>query len=501
MRRVWMTGLMLLLCAGARGEQAPPFEASWESLSAYECPEWFRDAKFGIYAHWGVYSVPEAPEKSDWYGRNMYLQGHPINLFHLKTYGALDEFGYKDFVPKFTAEKFNADDWVDLYVESGARFAGPVGEHADGFSMWASKVNPWNAVDRGPHRDIVAEMEQAVRKRGLKFLVSFHHSWLWGWFPTWQEGTDCADPANASLYGPKLPKSARGIRGARLKYAGDPLPDAAFERVWLEKVEEVVDGYSPDMLWFDNRMQILSEKSRQKMAAYYYNHAQKTGQEAVLTFKQPDMPLGVGTTDLERARMPDIYPEPWLTDTSISPLSWSWTQDLECYSTDRLIDDLVDIVSKNGCLLLNIAPHPDGTIPDEQKQRLREMGQWLRLNGEAIYSSRPWIYYGEGPTETKVGHMADKEFDGFGEQDIRFTTRDGQLYAIALGWPESGVLQIARFGTTAYNGGISGVELIGCNGALVWERTKDALNIQLPAEKPCRHAFVFRLNRGTGDEK
>ncbi|MDF7824991.1 alpha-L-fucosidase [Pontiellaceae bacterium B12227] len=489
------SGIVGALAVMAVTAGAEKYEANWESLRQYECPQWFQDAKFGIYAHWGVYSASKAPGNTDWYGRNMYYAGHPNHQFHLNTYGDLDAFGYKDLVPLFTAEKFNVDEWADLYVESGAQFAGPVGEHADGFSMWDSRVNPWNAVAMGPKRDIVAEMEKAVRKRGLKFVVSMHHSWLWGWFPTWQEGTDCADPANASFYGPKIPAGARGTKGPRGRKTAYPMPSPEFERVWLEKVKEVVSGYSPDLLWFDNRMQILSEGVRAEMAAFYYNHAAARQQEAVLTFKRPDMPLGTGTIDLERARMPDIYPDPWLTDTSVSRSSWSWTSDLECYSTDRLIDDLVDIVSKNGCLLLNIAPHPNGTIPQEQQDRLRGMGKWLRLNGEAIYKSRPWIIYGEGPSKTATGHLADKHFDGFGDQDIRFTTRDGQLYAIALGWPESGVLPIYSLGLASYNAPVTDLQLIGHKGKLKWKQTQDALEIQLPETRPCENAFVFRVMR------
>jgi alpha-L-fucosidase len=273
-----------------------------------------------------------------------------------------------------------------------------------------------------------------------------------------------------------------------------PKPGAEFERVWLAKVKEVVDVYSPDLLWFDNRIQILTEKVRREMMAYVYNHAAKNDQEFVLTFKRPDFPLGTGTVDLERARMPETYPEPWLTDNSVSRTSWTWSTDLECYTTNRLIDDLVDIVSKNGCLLLNLAPHPDGFIPEDQKQRLREMGNWLKLNGEAIYESRPWLIYGEGPTETLTGHLADMQFDGFSDKDIRFTTRDGQLYAIALGWPVSGILPVKSLSSVKYNGKIKHLELIGHDSELTWKQTPQALEIHLPAQKPCDHAFVFKIN-------
>ncbi len=468
------------------------FEPNWESLSQYECPEWFRDAKFGIYTHWGVYSVPET--ESDWYGHNMYNKEHPNYNSHKETYGKLDSFGYKDLVPLFTASKFNADEWADLFVEAGARFAGPAGEHADGFSMWDSKVNPWNSVDKGPKRDVVAEMEKAIRKRGLKYVVSLHHSWLWGWFPTWDETTDCFDPTNASLYGEQLPKSAWRVEDTKGYYKVNPMPSIDFERVWLEKVKEVVDGYSPDLLWFDNRVQILSEKVRQKMMAYVYNHAAKNNLEFVLTFKRPDFPLGTGTVDLERNRMAKIYPEPWLTDNSISKKLWIWHKDLECYPTNNLIDDLVDIVSKNGNLLLNVAPHPNGTIPEDQKNRLKEMGKWLKLNGEAIYESRPWLIFGEGPTETKTGHLADMHFDGFGDEDIRFTTRNGQLYAIALGWPKSGILSIKSLSSTSFNSKINKVELIGSDTKIAFKQKENALEIKLPNNKPCEHAFVFKVN-------
>ncbi|PKQ64273.1 alpha-L-fucosidase [Labilibaculum filiforme] len=482
-------------CKHDTKEEIKNFEPNWESLKQYECPTWFQDAKFGIYTHWGVYSVPKATGQSDWYGTNMYNSWHPNHKFHLENYGSLDKFGYKDFIPMFTAEKFNADEWADLFVEAGAQFAGPAGEHADGFSMWDSEVNPWNAADMGPKRDVVRELEKAIRKRGLKYVVSLHHSWLWGWFPTWMKDTDCYTADENSIYGEKLPSSAWKVEGTEGFYTVNPMPSKNFEKLWLEKVKEVVDNYSPDLLWFDNRVKILSETVRQKMMAYAYNHAAKNEQEFVLTFKRPDFPLGTGTVDLERSRMPEIYPEPWLTDTSISGKTWSWSQDIELYTTNRLIDDLVDIVSKNGCLLLNVAPHPDGFIPEEQQKRLREMGQWLKLNGEAIYKSRPWLIYGEGSTETKTGHLADQKFDGFSDDDIRFTQRDGQLYAIALGWPESGILSIKSLGDAEYNEEITKIELIGYKGDIKFDRKQLSLDIQLPEEKPCEHAFVFRIKR------
>jgi alpha-L-fucosidase len=504
--RVW---LLAAVCAAVLGpgcgtataptdDAKQPLEATWDSLSNYECPDWFRDAKFGIYAHWGPYSAAMGDRNTDWYSRNMYKPDHPNNTFHVKTYGPVLKFGYKDLIPSFTAEKFNAEEWADLYVESGARFAGPVGEHADGFAMWDSKVNPWNAVKMGPKRDVVGEMAAAVRSRGLKLVVSMHHQWLWGWYPTWDENTDAGNPANASLYGPKYPATAQGrlVNGRFENMYADPLPSAEFQATWLEKVKEVVTQYQPDLLWFDNRMQLLSEKTRREMLAFYYNHARAANQDVVLTYKGSDLELGTATLDLERSRMPNTYPEPWLTDTSVSASSWAYANDLQYYSADRLVDDLVDIVSKNGSLLLNVAPHPDGTIPVEQQERLRAMGKWLKVNGEAIYGSRPWLIFGEGPTKTPVGHLSDRGFDGFSAGDIRFTRQGDTLYAIALGWPESGnTLTIRALGTARYSDEISGVTLLGHSGNVGFVRTPEGLVIQLPHTPAGEYAFVFRINR------
>ena len=491
--------LISLVALGTTNQAQPepgdgPFEASWESLARYDCPDWFRDAKFGIYAHWGPYSAAEGVANTDWYSHYMYVEGHRVNRFHLENFGPVDEFGYKDLIPRFTAEKFDADEWVQLYVEAGARFAGPVGEHADGFAMWDSKVSDWNAAKMGPERDIVAEMERAVRARGLKFMVSLHHHWKWGWYPTWDPKADASDPRHAGLYGPAVPPSAFGVKGGGPRSV-EPMPTPEFCDQWLAKVKEVVDGYEPDLLWFDNRMTILPERYRLEMASYYYNRALEKERPVVLTYKRPDLAFGTATSDLERARMPDLFPEPWLTDTSLSAGSWAYASDITYYSTDRLVDDLVDIVSKNGCLLLNIAPHPDGTIPEEQKERLRGSGRWLAITGEAIYGSRPWLIFGEGPTVTPTGHLSDTRFDGFGADDIRFTTQGETLYAVVLGWPESGEVSIRSLGTWRSPEAVTGLRLLGNSGELEWKQEPNALRIVLPEERPCEHAFVFEVTR------
>lgn len=484
---IWITLVVCAsLLAGCAGLTQEPYQASWESLQQYQCPEWFRDAKFGIYAHWGPYCVPAFPTTTDWYSRHMYQPNHAIHRFQVETYGPVTEFGYKEFIPLFTAPRFDADEWAELYQESGARFAGPVAEHCDGFAFWDSAITEWDSVDKGPKRDVVAEMAKALRSRGLKFLTSFHHHWKWGWYSTPIEGSDCLDPTYSQLYGPPLPTTAWGSNP-------NPKPDAAFCVEWRDKVNEVVDKYHPDLIWFDNRMDIIEASYRIDMTAHYYNQAAKRKQEVVLTYKNKDIAEGAGVIDLERNRMPDIYAEPWLTDTSIAKNSWSYCPRLEYYSSDRLIHDLVDIVSKNGCLLLNIAPHPDGSIPEPQKKRLRAMGAWLRTNGEAIYSARPWKVYGEGPTETPEGHLSDLKFDGFTAQDVRFTqAKDGSaLYAILFGWPEDDSIIIRSL--TPDRGTIKNVRFLASEIPVHWRQSRAGLELSQSAKPVESSAIVLKI--------
>ena len=482
-----------------RVEETSAFEKSWESLQDYQCPAWFRDAKFGVYAHWGPYCVPAFPTTTDWYSHYMYQPDHVIHKYHLETYGPVTEFGYKELVSLFTAPRFDADEWAELYKESGARFAGPVAEHSDGFALWDSDITEWDSVDKGPKRDVVAEMAEAIRSRGLKYLTSFHHHWKWGWYSTPIEDADCLDLQYGSLYGPVLPGTAWGrkrVDGGIDYMDVTPLPDRKFNDEWLAKVKEVVDNYHPDLIWFDNRMHIIEESYRINMTAHYYNQAAKRNQKVVLTYKRTDIAEGAGVIDLERNRMPDIYAEPWLTDTSIARNSWSFCPKLEYYSAKRLIHDLVDIVSKNGCMLLNIAPHPDGSIPGPQKERLLTMGAWLRENGEAVYDTRPWKVFGEGPTITPEGHLSDLAFDGFTAEDIRFTqAKDASaLYLILLGWPEHDSVRVRSLSPD--RGTIKTVGFLAYDAPVQWHQSEAGLDLSLSVRPPAKYAIVLKI---TGD--
>ncbi len=467
------------------------YKSTWESLQQHKTPEWFLDAKFGIYCHWGPYSVPA--HKNEWYSHWMYVEDHPIRKYHEETYGPLNEFGYKDFIPMFTAENFNADEWATLFKKAGAQFAGPVTEHADGFAMWDSKITKWNAAAMGPKRDIVGEMAKAIRKQDMKFIATFHHQWNFGWYSTWDENTDASNPEYEELYGPKLP----GPEAFEYPDRGETkfYPEEKFVNFWYNKIIEVIHKYEPDLIYFDNKLNIIPEQKRTDFLSYYYNYAAKNKQEVVCTYKFEEMAKGAAVLDLERSRMAEKKDFPWLTDDSIDWGTWCHVSNPDYKSTNRLIDFLVDVVSKNGGVLLNITPTAQGDIPQPVQERLLEMGQWLSTNGEAIYGTRPWKVYGEGPAKVTEGHLSEHQNKDNTEEDIRFTQKDGVLYALLLDVP-SKEIQIRAMGKNAalLDKKIKNIEVLGSNEKVSWEVTDAALKISKPKEKTSDHCVVFKLS-------
>ncbi|MCL5745331.1 MAG: alpha-L-fucosidase, partial [Acidobacteria bacterium] len=465
---------------------AARYQPSWESLQTHPDPPWFEDAKFGIYCHWGVYSVPAFG--TEWYSRNMYRPDRIEHKHHLEKYGTLDKFGYKDFIPMFRAEHFDPEEWAELFAQAGAKFAGPVTEHADGFSMWDSRVNKWNAARMGPKRDVVGELARAIRKRNMKFLATFHHQWLWAWYPTFDANVDASNSEYSGLYGPRVSEAAWNYRKDQLT------PDVTFCNVWRDKVKEVVDRYQPDLIYFDSRLGNIAEPYRKDLLAYYYNRALDWKREVGLTYKGRDLERGAGILDVERGRMASLMPFKWMVDDSIDWKSWCYVEDASLKSAGRIVGELVDVVSKNGNLLLNITPRADGTIPGPVQERLRDIGGWLKLNGEAIYGTRPWKNFGEGPTEVKEGMFGEKNIKDLTADDIRFTTRGSVLHAVVLGWPERDV-RIQSLGTAAgmLSAKITNVRLIGSDEKLQWERGGEAFVIRRPRHQPCEHAIVFRI--------
>ena len=469
-----------------------PFAPDWDSLAKREpAPPWFRDAKLGIYFHWGVYSVPAFG--SEWYPRNMHFPESPENKHHLATYGPLSKFGYHDFVPMFKAERFDANEWAELFVKAGARFAGPVAEHHDGFSMWASKVNPWNAKDMGPKRDITGELEKAVRQRGMKLITTFHHDrhcQLYQDAPDEKRFQDSHYPFFKGM----PPTSDDPL--LKILYGNIPRQEC-YDKYWLGKLKEVIDGYRPDIIWFDSWLDKIPDQKRRQFAAYYLNRAAEWKKDVVITYKQEDLPPTVGVLDLEKGRMGDVTPRPWLTDDTISKGSWCYTQDLEIKPTSIVLHSLIDIVSKNGVLLLNISPKADGTIPDNQRAVLLGIGEWLGKFGEAIYETRPWFRYGEGPTQLehgRFGGFTDKV--GYTPKDLRYTTKGASVYVIALGWPGAGTELLATaFASDASRPSlkIDKVSLLGSREAVKWKLGPEGLSLTTPGSKVHDLAVVFKV--------
>lgn len=482
-----------------REVQKGPFHAEWNSLAHYRVPEWYRDAKFGIFLHWGVYSVPAFA--NEWYSRNMYLQDNAAFRHHVETFGPQSKFGYKDFIPMFTAAKFNADEWLDLFEQAGARYVVPVAEHCDGFPMYASDFTEWNAARMGPKRDVVGEIAAATRKHGLHFGASSHRAEHWWWY---DEGvtfdSDVRDPRYAGLYGPAQSTHLPGDTSSK-----DPNPshlerwlppNQAFLEDWLARSTEIVDKYHPEIFYFDWWIgQPAFQPYLQRIAAYYYDRAAEQKQGVVLTYKEHDFPENAAVLDIERGKLDNLRLLPWQTDTSVSIQSWGYVENDSYRDAKSLIHELVDVVSKNGNLLLNVGPKADGTIPNEAKTVLVAMGKWLRQNGEAIYGTRPWLVYGEGPTTAEKSEIHGKDLDIFTAQDIRFTTKGTTLYAIALGWPEDGELALhTLWDKTPYlDKPVRKVELLGSKEKLRWQQNDRGLVIDLPPTKPNEMAYVLKI--------
>jgi len=461
------------------GVAAGPYKPDWKDLGRHTAaPEWFRDAKFGIYWHWGVYAVPAYG--NEWYPKWMHTKKGRRSYYkhHVETYGEPDKFGYHDFVPMFKAEHFDAEAWAELIAKAGARYAGPVCEHHDGFAMWASELTPWNAGAKGPKRDITGELAKAIRKRGMRFVTTFHHERTRTWYPR-VEGwpTTSTDPE------------------LRMLYAN--VAEELFNQIFLAKLGEVIGKYQPDLIWFDGQMTQIQTPYHLRFLACYFNRAAKWGRDVVVTTKKHQYPPAVSVEDFEKGRMNRLTDFCWLTDDTISLGSWCYTANLRIKPASRVLHDFIDIVSKNGCLLLNISPKSDGTIPAEQRRVLLEMGAWLKVNGEAIYSTRPWLAFGEGPS--RVGKSGSfTRGVAYTWRDVRYTrSKDGQaVYAIVLGWPEGATLALTAPLVEGAEGGK--VELLGYGKPLTHKVSEaKQLVIGLPAlgeaERPSRHACVLKL--------
>ena len=451
-----------------------PYAPTWESIKAnYKTPEWFLDAKFGIMMHWGIYSVPA--HQSEWYGTHMYNNAE-ISKWHTEHFGPPDKFGYKDFIPMFTAAKFDPDAWAELFRKAGAKYVIPTAEHHDGFALWDSRLTKWDAKDMGPHRDLIGDLAKSVRKKGLKFGVSNHRMENWSFmYPKNSEiKTDLFDPAYADFYGPPQP-----LKPGEDHMSGKGAPQSKeFLEEWLARNQELIDNYQPDLLWFDNGINDRGlDPIKLRLAAYYYNCAAKWKKQVSLSTKGDAYLYGT-IKDYERqSRAPkEITDYPWEVDDPVLN-RFGYTEGSAIVSSKTVIDRLIENTSKNGGLLLNLSPKADGTIPDDQQKLLLEIGKWLDINGEAIYGTRAWTKFGEGEKD---------------EPQYRFTTKNGVLYVIGLRWSaKQATIRALASGLAV--GKITDVELLGAKGKLKFEQGINGLNVQMPTERVGDHAFVLKI--------
>jgi len=474
--------------------QQQDYQSNFLSLEKVNpVPEWFKDAKFGIYFHWGVFSVPAFA--NEWYPRNIYINGSLENKHHAEIYGDVSKWPYYNFMtgakdkqgnfvqfaPMLKSEggKFDPDEWAQLFADAGAKFAGPVAEHHDGFSMWASKVNPWNANDIGPKLDLVGLLTDAIRKKNMRIILSMHHAYnITGYYENVPKTND-----------PKLQK----LFGQQGKEKN--------EAYWLAKHKEIIDNYNPDIIYQDFNLNAISQPILLQFLSYYYNKAAERNKQVVATFKD-GLNTKCAVLDYERGGPPDITDNYWLTDDAISSSSWCYTDGIGYYSSKQILHAFIDRISKNGNMLLNISPKADGTIPQEQKDVLLAMGAWLKKYGEAVYATRAWERYGEGPTKMGAAYGIMTTPTEGTAKDVRYTRSKDftTLYAILLGWEkDQKEVLLKSFSSDRIDcKNLKSVELINSEAGkylpLIFKQTTDGLIVSLPKHAFEEMAYVLKLN-------
>jgi alpha-L-fucosidase len=490
----WMSGACsaLALSRIARPQHAAatgPFLPTRESLQAYTIPDWFRDAKFGIWAHWGPQS---AIEDGDWYARNMYIQGQPQYLYHCETYGHPSKVGYKDLVNLWKADKWDPDHLMGLYKKAGAKYFFSMGVHHDNFDLWNSKYTRWNAVNMGPKKDVVGLWQRAARNHGMRFGVS-EHLWIsYKWFAV-SHGADKSGPMTGVSYDGVDPKFADLYHDAgcvqfidKLTWNDDGIPDS-WRQHYLNRMTDLIDKYHPDILYTDGHLPF--EEYGLKMVSHLYNESARLNGgkvEAVYTSKEAsDCAIGTCALDHERGVADAISQNPWQTDTCIG--GWHYKRGIKYKTPKKVIDLLTDIVSKNGNLLLNFPLPNSGQLDFEEMEVLNGITEWMQINSEGIYATRPWKIYGEGPsTQVKIatGNFNEDKQNDLTAEDVRFTTKGSTLYAFVMGWPEKeAAVKALGLASPQQPGKILNVQLLGHKGDVNWKQDDAALKVQMPVEK------------------
>ncbi len=478
------------------------FEANWESLSKIDRePEWFKDAKMGIYFHWGIYSVPAY--ETEWYPRWMYVPGRDndnwggdVYEHQIETYGPLDAFNYHDFIPMFKAENFDAAEWVGLFEKSGARFAGLVAQHHDGFAMWDSSLNPWNSRDMGPRKDILGELFEEIKSRDMRTVATFHHARLLQRYAQdtakWAKNTP--DPGEDSHF-PYHPDFITSTTDPKLRKLYGNIPADEFHEYWLNQVNEVVDKYNPDMIYFDSWLDKIPEKYRQEMVAYHFNKANSQGQQPIVTYKQEDLPQNVGVLDIEQGGKTGLSDDYWLTDVTISYGGWSYTKGQKYKDPALVIRNMIDVWSKKGIVLLNVSPRADGVIPATQRKVLASIGNWMNKHKDAVYGTRAYSTFGYGDAKFEEGQFGGQSATmQYSNKDIRFTQSKDEkhLYVFSLGLPDANAeLEIKNVQASE----VKNISVLGSGVDLDWSESDDGVIITTPDESAMNDlATVFQID-------
>lgn len=463
--------------------QEGPFQPSWQSLNKFKVPEWFTKAKFGIFIHWGLYSVPAF--RNEWYSRNMYIQGTPEYKHHRDTYGKQTDFGYKDFIPLFTAKKFDAEKWLDIFKKSGAKYIFPVAEHHDGFQMYKSEISKFNSYDMGPQKDFLAHLRHAAEEKNIHFCTSSHRAEHWFFFGHGKEfPSDVLEQAasKGDFYWPAMPEPDNQDLYSK------PEPSTEFLEDWLLRTCEIIDNYQPELLYFDWWIQHRSFKKYLKiLSAFYYNRGVEWNKEVGICYKHDAMMFGSGIVEIERGKFSDAKPYYWQSDTAIGRNSWCYTETLDYKKPIEIIQDMIEVVSKNGNLLLNVGPMANGEISEKDQQILFKIGKWLSTNGEAIYESKVWRKSGEGPTQISEGQFQENTITTYTSDDIRFTVKGSAIYAFFMTAPtKKGCITSLKISkdqnVPEFHGIIKEVTLLGYDKPIQWEQTTKGLLVSCPEE-------------------
>jgi alpha-L-fucosidase len=476
-----------------------PYKSTWDSLLEYEAPEWYRDAKFGIWAHWSPQCVPEA---GDWYARNMYIEGQKQYKYQLEHYGPPSRFGYKDLCPQWSLLNWDPDELITRYKKAGARLFIALANHHDGFDSWESKHQPRNSVAIGPHRDVVGVWAAAARKQGMRFGVTVHQARNWWWFQP-SHGADKSGPLGGIAYDGDLTEAEgrgewwEGLNPQRLygvKHPFDALPDVSYVKNFYDRTRDLIDQHNPDLLYFDNSLLPLGWGGMNIGAYFYNNNLRKNSgrMEAVLNVKDvPEHLVKAVVADFERGLTSDIMKYAWQSETCIG----GWHYDRGLYDKPGeyggylpphdVIHWMIDTVSKNGTFILNIPGKPDGTIDSKEIAVLDGITSWIGVNSEAIYETRPWKVSGEGPNAVKAGSFQGNSISKLGEKDIRFTRNKANnvVYALVLGWPTDPIaVQSLGLSAKTQPGEVTRVELLGTGARVDWKQSAEALRVQLPKQ-------------------